>query len=88
MKRRCNTKEDGDRFPVYSPDGNQVAFVSTRNSKSKVYLMNLNDLKPRSVTGDDSNSYDPAWSPDGKKIAFASDKECRTYANLYIIRHS
>ncbi len=32
-----------DRFPVWSPDGAQIAFVSDRNGDNDIYLKNLND---------------------------------------------
>jgi TolB protein len=75
---------DGDKVPVYSPDGARVAFVSLRNGKPQIFLLDLRDLSQRSLTGDDSNTYDPAWSPDGKKIAFVSDKDGQPF-QIYVM---
>lgn len=52
--------------PVWSPDGQTLAFV---DSNSAIYLVkadgaNLTRLEPP--------GFDPAWSPDGKSLAFAS----------------
>ena len=59
--------------PQFSPDGNEIAFESTRSGAYEVWLcrsdgsslMQLTHLNP-SVTGA------PRWSPDGQQIAFDS----------------
>jgi TolB protein len=56
-----------DRSPVFSPDGNKIAFVRNTN----IYVMNADgsnpvDLFPSSMTAESA----PQWSPDGRKISF------------------
>lgn len=60
----------GASNPMWSPDGNQLAFVSNRGDHSFVGVYDkkehtINYLNP---TVDRDNN--PVWSPDGKKIAF------------------
>lgn len=60
--------------PTYSPDGRQIAFVSTRSGMAQVYVMAADGTDQQlfapfdyGVTGA-SNA--PDWSPDGRSVAF------------------
>lgn len=74
---------EGDHSPSWSPDGSQVAFVSDRDGRARVYVMNANGTNVRAVSdvpGEASlinpldlyvNAVSP-WSPDGTRIAFTT----------------
>ncbi len=59
--------------PVWSPDGNRIAFISNRRDDGlfHLYVMNADGGSPVELNPTfPANQYKPAWSPDGNKIAF------------------
>ncbi len=67
----CGTHQD--HSPRWSPDGRQLAFVSTRaGDKPQIYLIGLNGGEARKQTDLGQGATDPAWSPDGAHLAFRS----------------
>ncbi len=64
--------------PAWSPDGDRLAFYSTRDGGRDLYIMDLFGKHIQRLTQNGSNNTSPSWSPDGREIAFASD-----YANAF-----
>jgi dipeptidyl aminopeptidase/acylaminoacyl peptidase len=57
--------------PKWSPDGNWIAFTSTRkDNKSNLYLLNLNGGEAEPLTDVKTSVSNFDWSPDGRSIAF------------------
>ncbi len=69
-----------DKWPAWSPDGSQIAFISDISGEEEVYLIQQDGLKPpvQVTTGGAAMRYQPAWSADGKRIAF-SDKDGKLF---------
>ena len=61
-----------DDDPAWSPDGNQIAFVSERDGRQQIYLMNTDGSSPQNISNGLSDDWGPAWSPDGNQIVFSS----------------
>jgi dipeptidyl aminopeptidase/acylaminoacyl peptidase len=66
--------------PKWSPDGKWIAFTSSRDSKTNLYMLPVNGGESEKITDVKSNVGEYEWSPDGKAIAFlmidaADDKE-------------
>jgi glycosyl transferase family 87/WD40 repeat protein len=60
---------------VVSPDGRWMAFESTRDGPTHIFLRDLTSGQERRLTGGNCNSSSPAWELDSKAILFASDCE-------------
>ena len=72
-------------FPVWSPDGKQLAFrrmIGEMNSE--VFVANADGSNAHNVTKHPAFDGWPAWSPDGKRIAFASNR--RSAYEIYVMK--
>ncbi len=60
-------------MPDYSPNGEQIAFASTRTGAEEIYIANADGTNPKQVTtmGGPVCS-GPRWSPNGQTIVFHS----------------
>jgi TolB protein len=61
--------------PSWSPDGNQVAYVSFEQKKPVVYVQSLTTGQRRPVANFWGSNSAPAWSPDGKRLAVVLTKD-------------
>ncbi len=71
--RRLTNSPKHDRHPRWSPDGKWLAFESTRDGDSQVYLLPLDGGEPKKLTSLSTGASQAIWSPDGKSIAFVSE---------------
>jgi tricorn protease len=69
-----------DKWPTWSPDGSQIAFISDLSGEEEVYLVAQDGSKrPEQITkGGSAMRYAPRWAPDGKRLAFG-DKDGKLY---------
>ena len=68
--------------PVLSPDLKHIAFTSTRDDNTDIYIFNRDSRQILRLTRHPSYDSRPSWSPDGKHLVFVS----RRSGNLDIFR--
>lgn len=67
-----------------SPDGKQVAYVTTHTDLARgkrwshIWLLSLPDGQARQLTQGEHSNRQPRFSPDGRFLAFVSDREGKT----------
>ncbi|WP_264569446.1 Tol-Pal system beta propeller repeat protein TolB [Rhodoferax antarcticus] len=61
--------------PAWSPDGNQLAYVSFESRKPVVYVHNIGSGKRRLIANFKGSNSAPAWSPDGKTLAVTLSRD-------------
>jgi Tol biopolymer transport system component len=70
-----------DRFPLWSPDGNSVAFQAGRDADGGIYRLRVDGLgsPERLTTSEPGSSHEPeAWSPDGGTLLFRIEQGLAT----------
>jgi dipeptidyl aminopeptidase/acylaminoacyl peptidase len=77
------TKNGRDGGARWSPDGKTIAFVSTRDKGTQIYVMNPDGSgEPNAITALSGGADNIVWSPDGQLIAFTTDvfSDCKDEA--------
>jgi len=59
-----------DSSPVWSPDGERIAFLSNRDGTTQIHVLWLDTREVAQLTHLDRGPGDLRWSPDGKLLAF------------------
>ena len=66
------TQSGHDSAPAWSPDGKTLAFISSRDGNSQVYVLSMDGGESHAITHLSSGADMVKWSPDGTTIAFTS----------------
>ena len=68
--KRLTNQPDIDVSPSFSPDGEQMVFVSKRAGTPQLYIMDLNTGNSERLTFEGHYNTQPSWSPKGDRIAY------------------
>jgi len=61
--------------PSWSPDGNQMAYVSYEERRPRIYIQEVATGKREVISSFPGLNGAPVWSPDGKKLALVLSKD-------------
>jgi TolB protein len=61
-------------LPVWSPDGEKIAFTTNRDGNPEIYVMNRNGSGLKRMTNSPAIDVTPTWSPTGTQLAWVSDR--------------
>lgn len=77
-QRQITDMQEGACQPVWSPDGERLAFISPCGGNQEIYpgaaifIINADGSETTPLPSAPGGDFDPAWSPDGASIAFTS----------------
>ncbi len=63
-----------DRQPVFSPDGDWVAFSSNRSGNLDLWAVSTRNGAVRHLTDDEAEDWDPGFTPDGQHLLWSSNR--------------
>jgi dipeptidyl aminopeptidase/acylaminoacyl peptidase len=70
---------------TWSPDGNQIAFISNISGRNNLWLVPATGGWPVQLTISDQRQSQPAWSPDGTWIAYVSDHDGDEQWDVFLV---
>ncbi len=73
-----------DFAPVWSPDGEWLAFLSDRSGWNEIWVMHVSGARLTQITDDPAMVWSGpiSWSPDGKMLALIGFSRYETYNNV------
>jgi len=69
-----NNVKNASTNPLFSPDGQWLAFLSDRGNKSQIYALRLSGGEARALTREEEGISFFEWHPDGKRFVFVKNE--------------
>lgn len=70
---------ESDAFPLFSPDGQWVAFSSKRSGNWDIFAVPVQGGAPKQLTWNSGAEIAYGWSPDGRKLLFSGRRDSANY---------
>ncbi|MBN1580405.1 MAG: PD40 domain-containing protein [Anaerolineae bacterium] len=85
--RRLTVHEGEKSTPMFSPDGQWIAFSGNYDGNTCVYTIPSEGGSPRRLTYHPGADWVRGWTPDGQHVLFASSRDTSTlrYKRLYTV---
>src|SRR5207244_11868708 len=64
-----------DNQPAWSPDGQEIAFVSNDQGQFTIFLMNAEGRGIHRLNDSPQNNFSPTWSPEDRSIAYVTARQ-------------
>lgn len=77
------TSAGANESPAWSAAAGRIAFSSTRDGNTEIYVMNADGTGQTRLTAVTGLDVHPAWSPDGSRIVFVSTRDGAS--NIYVM---
>ena len=71
--RQLTNGEGSDTRPRWSPDGDSIAFISTRGAKSQIWIIPVHGGEARQLTSVSTEADGVTWARKGDTLLFTSD---------------
>ena len=71
--------------PSFSADGKKLAFCSTMDGNTEIYVADSDGKNIRRLTFNDAIDASPSWSPTSRELAFVSDRSGQGQPQVYIM---
>lgn len=69
---QLTSDEADDAFPSFSPDGQKIAFCSTRSGNWDIYVMDVDGKNAVQLTSGPMQEIHPSFSPDGTRLVYSA----------------
>jgi len=69
-RTRVTDSDMDDVYPSWSPDGQMLAFTSSRAGNNELYVVNIDGSDLRRITNNTFDDNAPTWMPDGNQIKY------------------
>ncbi len=87
MPRRLTAQKGEKSTPMFSPDGQWIAFTGNYDGNTSVYIVPTIGGDPQRLTYHPGGDYVRGWTPDSQWVLFASSRDAPTtrYKQLYTV---
>jgi tricorn protease len=85
--RRLTSEQGAASNPVFSPDGQTIAFSAQYDGNPDVYVVPVTGGSPKRLTSHPSPDIVRGWTPDGKAVLFSSPRNASNnrHSQLYTV---